>query len=117
MANRNGHDSGLCSLAALQIPDIQVVRGAFALGDQPVGTLALVTGQAVQAGRQARGRVEVRRLLVSDEPAGYGDWPHPAHVCSVEDIVHRNGKIRRGLAYVVTSLDAGKAGPDRLLKL
>ncbi len=62
-------------------------------------------------------RVEVRRLWASAALAGYSGWPHPAQVCRVERIVHRQGSARREMAYAATSLPPEEADPARLLEL
>ena len=66
---------------------------------------------------QHGGRIERRRLWVSDLLVGYSDWPHLAQVCRLERIVRTQGKTRRELAYAVTSLPPAEANPQRLLAL
>ena len=66
---------------------------------------------------QHGGRVEQRRLWVSDLVVGYSDWPHRAQVCKMERIVRKKNATRREVAYAVTSLPPEAAGPDRLLAL
>ena len=72
--------------------------------------------QAVQSGKRA-GRIERRRLWVSDLLVGYSDWPHLAQVCRLERTVTTPGRTRRELAYAVTSLSPQEAIPERLLHL
>ena len=62
---------------------------------------------------QHGGRVEQRRLWVSDLVVGYSDWPHRAQVCKMERIVRKKNATRREVAYAVTSLPPEAAGPDR----
>ena len=76
----------------------------------------LEEAQAVQVDQHG-GRIEQRRLWVSDLPVGYSDWPHLAQVCRLERSVRTKGKTRRELAYAVTSLPPAEASPQRLLAL
>ncbi len=66
---------------------------------------------------QHGGRIEQRRLWVSDLLVGYSDWPHLAQVCRLERIVRTKRSTRRELAYAVTSLPPAEADPQRLLGL
>ena len=43
---------------------------------------------------QHGGRVEQRRLWVSDLVVGYSDWPHLAQVCKMERIVRKKNATR-----------------------
>lgn len=70
--------------------------------------------QATQANKHG-GRVEQRRLWVSDILVGYSDWPHLAQGCRLERIVAQKGKTRQEVAYAVTSLPPAAAGPKQLL--
>jgi predicted transposase YbfD/YdcC len=63
------------------------------------------------------GRVEQRRLWVSDILVGYSDWPYLAQVCRLERTVARKGETSRELAYAVTSLSPQEANPRQLLTL
>ena len=72
--------------------------------------------QGVQT-NQHGGRVEQRRLWVSDLLVDYSDWPYLGQVCKMERIVHSKNATRRELAYDVTSLPPEEASPDRLLAL
>lgn len=72
--------------------------------------------QAAQTGAHGD-RVEVRRIWVPEELAGYSGWPHLAQVCRLERTVHRKGKTRREVAYAVTSLPPEAADARRLLEL
>ena len=71
---------------------------------------------AVQTGQHGD-RVEVRRLWASGELVGYSDWPHLAQVCRMERITHGKGRVRRELAYAVTSLPPEEADATKLLEL
>lgn len=71
---------------------------------------------AVQASKHG-GRVEQRRLWVSDLLVGYSDWPSLAQVCRLERTTIRKAKQRREVAYAVTSLPLAEARPARLLAL
>ena len=77
--------------------------------------------QATQVDQHG-GRIEQRRLWVSQLLVGYSDWPHLAQVCRLERIVRTKGKrtqgqTRRESAYAVTSLPPDQASPQRLLAL
>lgn len=72
--------------------------------------------QATQTSKHG-GRVEQRRLWVSDILAGYSDWPYLAQVCRLERTVVRKGETSRELAYAVTSLSPQEAKPRQLLAL
>lgn len=71
---------------------------------------------AVQASKHG-GRVEERRLWVSDLLVGYSDWPSLAQVCRLERTTIRKAKQRREVAYAVISLPLAEARPARLLAL
>jgi hypothetical protein len=71
--------------------------------------------QATQTGKHG-GRVEQRRLWVSDLLVGYSDWPSLAQVCRLERVVTRQGRTTRALAYALTSLPPQRASPHRLLR-
>jgi len=63
------------------------------------------------------GRVEQRRLWVSDILVGYSDWPYLAQVCRLERSVTRKGRNTQAVAYAVTSLSPQQANPRQLLTL
>lgn len=63
-----------------------------------------------------RGRVETRRLRATALLNDYLDWPGVAQVCCVEREVKAPGKApSREVAYAITSVPAGCAGPSTLL--
>ena len=72
--------------------------------------------QVTQRGKHG-GRVEQRRLWVSDALKGYSDWPHLEQVCRLERVVTKRGKTSTEIAYAVTSLPVIAAGSQRLLVL
>jgi predicted transposase YbfD/YdcC len=72
--------------------------------------------QATQANKHG-GRVEQRRLWVSDILVGYSDWPYLAQVCRLERSVTRKGRNTQEVAYAVTSLSSQQANPWQLLTL
>ena len=72
--------------------------------------------QATQTNKHG-GRVEQRRLWVSDILVGYSDWPNLAQVCRLERTVARKGGTSRELAYAVTSLPPQEANPRQLFAL
>ena len=55
--------------------------------------------------------------MVSAEVVPYLDWPGAAQVARIERIREIGGKVSADTAYVVTSLTAAEAGPERLLDL
>src|ERR1044071_921698 len=65
------------------------------------------------------GRVEERRLQASTAMQGYSDWPGMKRVLKIARKVtnKRTGAVREEEAYAITSLDAGRASLERLLKL
>ena len=72
--------------------------------------------QAVQVNKHG-GRIEKRRLWVSNILVGYSDWPHIAQTCRLERTVTRKGRTSREVAYAVTSLSSQQADPQQLLAL
>jgi len=63
-----------------------------------------------------RGRVETRRLRTTTLLKGYLDWPGVEQVCRVEREVIRPGQEpSREVAYAITSVPVGLAGPATLL--
>jgi len=63
------------------------------------------------------GRIEVRKIAVSAEVVPYLDWPGAAQVARIERTREIGGKVSSDTAYIVTSLTAAEAGPERLLDL
>jgi len=72
--------------------------------------------QAAQTNKHG-GRVEKRRLWVSDILVGYSDWPYLTQVCRLERSVTRKGRTTQELAYAVTSLSPHQANPSQILTL
>lgn len=72
--------------------------------------------QAAQTNKHG-GRVEKRRLWVSDILVGYSDWPYLAQVCRLERSVTRKGETTQEVAYAVTSLPPQQANPRQILTL
>ena len=72
--------------------------------------------QETQANKHG-GRVEQRRLWVSDILVGYSDWPYLAQVCRLERSVTRKGRNTQEVAYAVTSLSPQQANPRQILTL
>lgn len=72
--------------------------------------------QAAQTNKHG-GRVEKRRLWVSDILVGYSDWPSLAQVCRLERSVTRKGGTTQEVAYAVTSLSPQQANPRQILTL
>jgi hypothetical protein len=65
------------------------------------------------------GRVEERRLTASTELVGYSAWPGLGQALCLERTVtlKASGRVRREVAYAVTSLAPDRADPADLLRL
>jgi len=74
----------------------------------------LKTAETVE---KEHGRLEVRKIAVSAEVVPHLDWPGAAQVACIERIREIGGKVSTETAYIVTSLTAAEAGPQRLLEL
>lgn len=66
---------------------------------------------------KGHGRIETRRIAVSGEVVGYLDWPGLAQVVRLERHRTIGEKTSAEVVYLITSLTADEAGPDRLLEL
>jgi hypothetical protein len=66
---------------------------------------------------KGHGRIETRRIAVSDEIVPYLAWPGLAQVARLERRRTIRGKQTVEIVYLVTSLPASQAGPERLLAL
>lgn len=68
---------------------------------------------------KGHGRIEKRTLLVSSELNEYLDWPYVAQVFRLErEVWHeKHHGRRRQVVYGLTSLDAQRAKPEKLLAL
>ena len=74
----------------------------------------LKTAETVEKGH---GRLEIRKIAVSAEVVPHLEWPGAAQVARIERIREIGGKVSTEIAYIVTSLTAAEAGPERLLDL
>ncbi len=63
------------------------------------------------------GRLEIRKIAVSAEVVSHLGWPAAAQVARIERTREVGGKVSTETAYIVTSLTAAEAGPERLLDL
>jgi predicted transposase YbfD/YdcC len=63
------------------------------------------------------GRLEIRKIAVSAEVVPHLQWPGAAQVAKIERTREIGEKVSTETAYIVTSLTAAEAGPDRLLEL
>ena len=63
------------------------------------------------------GRIETRQIAASAEVVAHLNWPGAAQVARVWRERRLGNKISTEVAYIVTSLPASEAGPDRLLAL
>src|SRR3989440_12686253 len=66
-----------------------------------------------------RGRIEVRTIKVSTEMNAYlaPSWPFVAQVAQLTRTVIKADKTTREVVYLITTLTASKASPERLLDL
>jgi predicted transposase YbfD/YdcC len=65
------------------------------------------------------GRIETRSICTSEELNNYLDFPHVGQVARIERTRQhvKSGKTESEVVYLVTSLTADKASPQRLLAL
>jgi predicted transposase YbfD/YdcC len=66
---------------------------------------------------KGHGRIEVRKIAVTSEVVPHLGWPGAAQVARIERHRHIKGRDSVEIAYLVTSLSAAQANPDRLLQL
>ena len=66
---------------------------------------------------KSHGRIEVRKIAVTSEVVPHLGWPGAAQVARIERHRHIKGRDSIEVAYLVTSLSAAEAAPDRLLRL
>lgn len=66
---------------------------------------------------KGHGRIETRRIAVSEEVVPYLAWPGRAQVARIERRRWNKGKESVEVAYLITSLPADKVAPERLLQL
>jgi predicted transposase YbfD/YdcC len=74
----------------------------------------LKTAETVE---KEHGRLEIRKITVSAEVVPHLQWPGAAQVAKIERTRETGEKVSTETAYIVTSLTAAEAGPDRLLEL
>ena len=74
----------------------------------------LTSTETVEKGH---GRIEIRRIAVSAEVIPHIEWPGAAQVACIERTRWIGGKLSVETAYIITSLTATQAGPERLLEL
>lgn len=63
------------------------------------------------------GRIEVRKIAVSSEVVPHLNWPGAAQAVRIERHRHIKGRDSAEITYLITSLTAEDAGPERLLEL
>jgi len=63
------------------------------------------------------GRLEIRNIAVSAEVVPHLEWPAASQVARIERTREIDGKISKETVYIVTSLTAAEASPERLLDL
>jgi predicted transposase YbfD/YdcC len=86
----------------------------------PLGSAVLRTDfQSITSTRKVSGRLEKHTLTASSLLNAASDWPYLAQVCQlVRDVQFvSTGKSTHEVSYVITSLPAQDAAPDRLLSL
>lgn len=66
---------------------------------------------------KSHGRLESRKIAVSDEIVPHLAWPALAQVARLERHRESRGKKSVEIVYLATSLPPDEAGPDRLLAL
>jgi hypothetical protein len=66
---------------------------------------------------KGHGRLETRCIAASAEVVPHLGWPGAAQVARIERTRLVAGKQSREIAYIITSLPADQAGPERLLEL
>jgi predicted transposase YbfD/YdcC len=66
---------------------------------------------------KSHGRIETRSIAVSAEVVPHLAWPGAAQVARIERERRIGNKVSAEVAYLVTSLTAAQAGPERLLDL
>jgi hypothetical protein len=74
----------------------------------------LKTAETVE---KEHGRIEIRRIAVSAEVIPHLQWPGAAQVARIERTREIGGKASLETAYIITSLTAAEASPERLLEL
>ena len=63
------------------------------------------------------GRLEIRNIALSAEVVPHLEWPAASQVARIERTREIDGKISKETVYIVTSLTAAEASPERLLEL
>jgi predicted transposase YbfD/YdcC len=68
---------------------------------------------------KGHGRLETRSIWLSTELNDYVKFPHCRQVGCIERVRQnlKTGKISRETAYILTSLTADKAGPEKVLAI
>jgi predicted transposase YbfD/YdcC len=66
---------------------------------------------------KAHGRLETRRIATSSEAVVHLDWPGLAQIARLERTREIKGKVTTETVYLITSLPAADAPPERLLAL
>jgi predicted transposase YbfD/YdcC len=73
--------------------------------------------KAAETAEKEHGRLEIRKIAVSAEVVPHLEWPAVAQVARIERIREIGGKVSTETVYIITSLTAAEAGPQRLLEL
>jgi len=66
---------------------------------------------------KGHGRLETRAIITSAEVVPHLEWPGAAQVARIWRERRIGDKVSTEIAYIVTSLDAAEASPERLLAL
>ena len=73
--------------------------------------------KAAETVEKEHGQLEIRKIAVSAEVVPHLKWPGAAQVARIERTREIGGKASTETAYILTSLTAAEAGPERLLEL
>ena len=74
----------------------------------------MTRAQTIEKGH---GRIETRKIAVSSEVVPHLEWPGAAQVARIERERRIGDKVSTEVAYIITSLPAAVAGPERVLAL
>ena len=66
---------------------------------------------------KGHGRIEVRKIATTSEVVIHLEWPGAAQAVRIERHRHIKGRDSVEIAYLITSLSAAEASPERLLEL
>jgi hypothetical protein len=73
--------------------------------------------KSAETADKAHGRIETRGITTSAEAVPYLDWPGLAQIARLTRTREVGGKVSTETVYLITSLSAAVAPPERLLAL